>query len=109
MKRQNADEPESLMDLICNKKGLKVSLGKNTAPLTLFPYKAVMCRACGKIQVTQGEEMFRCRECGKANRYRKNGAWNVRLKDFPTFEAAMIEAKRWAMEEVKKDEEKGII
>jgi hypothetical protein len=103
---ENADEPESLMDLIFNKKAKGEKVEKSLIARTLFQYKAVMCRNCGKIQVTQGEEMFRCRECAKINRYRKYGQWNVRLKDYPTFEAAMIEAKRWAMEEGKKDEEK---
>lgn len=63
-----------------------------------------MCRHCGRIQVTQGEVMFRCRACNKSNRYRKNGQWNVKLKDFPSAEQAMIEAKRWAMEEGRKSE-----
>jgi hypothetical protein len=103
---ENADEPESLMDLVFNKKGKEKKEGKSLLSRTLFPYKTVMCRNCGKIQVTQGEEMFRCRSCAKVNRYRKYGEWNVRLKDFPSFEAAMIEAKRWAMEEGKKDEER---
>ena len=65
----------------------------------LLPFKAVMCRSCGKIQVTTGEEMFRCRECNKVSYYRIKGRWNVRLKDFVSFEAAMMAAKRWAMEE----------
>jgi RNase P subunit RPR2 len=103
---ENADEPESLMDLVFNKRGKTNKEEKSLLGKKLFPYKTVMCRSCGKIQVTQGEEMFRCRECAKINRYRKYGQWNVKLKDFPSFEAAMIEAKRWAMEEGKKDEEK---
>jgi len=69
----------------------------------LLPYKTVMCRHCGRIQVTRGETMFRCRACSKSNRYRKNGRWNVKLKDFLTAEEAMIEAKRWAMEEGRKN------
>ena len=93
------------MDLIFNKKA-KAAPAERSLSGKLFPYKAVMCRSCGKIQVTQGEEMFRCRECGKNNRYRKYGEWNVRLKDFPTFEAAHIEAKRWAYEEAANDEKK---
>jgi hypothetical protein len=103
---ENADEPESLMDLVFNKRGKKENKEeKSLLARNLFQYKTVMCRHCGKIQVTQGEEMFRCRECAKINRYRKYGQWNVRLKDYPTFEAAMIEAKRWAMEEGKKDQQ----
>lgn len=105
MKNQDA-EPESLMDLICNRKGLKASAPKAQPERRLFPYKTVMCSRCGKIQVTLGEEMFRCRNCGKAIRFRKDGRWNVQIRDFPTYEAAMVEAKRWAMEEGRKDEEK---
>lgn len=78
-----------------------VFAGKNE-PLPeggLRPYKAVMCRHCGRIQVTKGETMFRCSACGKANRYRKKGHWNVKLKDFHSAEEAMIAAKRWATEE----------
>ena len=101
---ENADEPESLMDLIFNKKIKGDKIEKSLLARKLFQYKTVMCRKCGKIQVTQGEEMFRCRNCGKVNRYRKYGQWNVRLKDYSSFEDAMIEAKRWAMEEGMKDE-----
>jgi len=92
------DEPSTIMSTLF--------AGKIKAPAEkkLMPFKAVMCRHCGRIQVTQGEAMFRCRACNKANRYRKNGQWNVKLKDFPSAEEAMIEAKRWAMEEGRKSE-----
>jgi hypothetical protein len=102
---ENADEPVSLMDLVFNKKAKeKAREEKSLLGRKLFPYKTVMCRSCGKIQVTMGEEMFRCRSCNKINRFRKYGQWNVLLKDYSTAEAAMIEAKRWAMEESQKDE-----
>ena len=96
------EKPSTLMDLVFQK-GKKDEEQRDRSLLgeKLYPYKAVMCRNCGRIQVTRGEEMFRCRNCGKACRYRKYGKWNVKLKDFPTFEEAMMEAKRWAMEESK--------
>lgn len=92
------DEPSTIMGMVFAGK-------KKAAPdKKLLPYKTAMCGHCGRIQVTQGEIMFRCRACNKSNRYRKKGCWNVKLKDFPTAEEAMIEAKRWAMEEGRKSE-----
>jgi len=94
------DEPSTIMSLVFGSR----TESKFIPDKRLYPYKTVMCRHCGRIQVTQGEVMFRCRSCNKANRYRKNGQWNVKLKDFPTVELAMIEARRWAFEEGKKSE-----
>jgi len=91
------DEPPTIM-------GMVFACKKAAPDKKLLPYKTAMCRHCGRIQVTQGEVMFRCRACNKSNRYRKKGCWNVKLKDFPTAEEAMIEAKRWAMEEGRKSE-----
>ena len=96
-------EPSTIMDLVFGvgakeKNGQMSLLGEK-----LLPYKAVMCRQCGKIQVTMGEEMFRCKECNKVMKYRKKGVWNVRLKDFATFEDALRAAKKWAMEEYLKE------
>jgi len=56
---KDVEEPESLMDLICNGRGLGIAGVKKPSSGRLFPYKAVMCPRCGRIQVTQGEEMFR--------------------------------------------------
>ncbi|MBN2250723.1 MAG: hypothetical protein JW724_01440 [Candidatus Altiarchaeota archaeon] len=93
------DEHPTLMSLVFNKGLKKKKEQKNPPGAKLLPYKTVMCRHCGRIQVTTGEEMFRCRGCNKVIRFRKRGLWNVRLMDYRTFEEAHIAAKRWAMEE----------
>jgi hypothetical protein len=74
----------------------------------LFRYKAVMCPHCGTIQVTQGEEMFKCRNanCNKVSQFRVKGQWHVKLYDFPSHEEACRWAKKWIEEEYRKEEGK---
>jgi len=90
------ERPTTLMDLIL---GGKEIARENMPSEKMYPFKTVMCPHCGSIQVTLGEEMFRCKNCNKVNRYRKRGEWNVKLKDFPTAEMALMEARRWAIAE----------
>jgi len=90
--------PSTIMSLVFGNEN------KTQPEKRLLLYKTVMCRHCGRIQVTQGEIMFRCRACNKANMFRRNGEWNVKLRDFPSAELAMIEAKRWAREEGRKSQ-----
>lgn len=84
------DEPTTLMGLALNSKE------QNKIPESPYPYKAVMCPHCGRIQVTTGEVCFRCRICSKTSSYRRNGKPHVKFKDFPTHEMACIFAKRWS-------------
>lgn len=106
------DEPTTLMGLALNSKGHKKNFAKskifvpnqklivsnsgNKIPESPYPYKAVMCPHCGRIQVTTGEVCFRCRICSKTSSYRRNGKPHVKFKDFPTHEMACIFAKRWS-------------
>ncbi len=85
------DEPTTLMSLLCESKRPIKELSDD-----LFRYKVVMCPNCRRIQMTEGEESFRCRSCNKASKYRINGDWHVRIADFQNPNAASAYAGEWA-------------
>lgn len=64
---------------------------------TLKRYKVAQCRSCGCVQVTEGLEQFRCRNCDKEMPFRKNGEWYVKLKDFDSTEGAHEECAKWKL------------
>lgn len=101
------DEPTTLMGLLVQGKKIEQPTRSYLAE-RMFQYKTVMCPHCGRIQVTQGEEMFKCRNdgCKKTSQFRLKGQWHVKLYDFATSEEAHIFAKRWAESEFMKDEER---
>jgi uncharacterized C2H2 Zn-finger protein len=82
--------------------GWALNKSKKSGPeKELLRYKAVMCPNCGTIQTTAGEIMFRCRRCDKTSKFRIDGDWHVKLKDFDTPHLAMMYAKDWACREFK--------
>ena len=71
----------------------------NLKPLkTLKRFKVVQCRFCGCIQVTEGLQNFRCRNCDKQFPFRKKGEWFTKLKDFDNAALANIECRAWKAE-----------
>jgi hypothetical protein len=74
----------TMMDLIGGTKGG----WWNKPKAVLRRYKVCTCRSCGRVSITEAKRFLTCRLCKKRHEFRKNGEWNLRMKDFDSHEEA---------------------
>jgi len=91
----NYDE-DTLMGFILKKYG-------HIPKETLRRYKVVQCRHCGNIQVTTAEEEFKCLACNRTMKFRVQGRWHVKLKDFDNLAEAIRCCQLWKLKEGKNE------